>query len=123
MSWCAVYTSNSDKKKHKDVTFFSLPSDSMLREAWIKKINQTELPKDVYVCHKHFKEESFDPHWKMFAEMTGAKIKRKLLPGAIPEVFSYKQQYPQRITSINRQNALSRKKVSGISLLLVFVFI
>ena len=88
MSWCAVYGCNRNKKEHKDhVTFFSLSTEPKVRKEWISKINRTELPKEVFVCHKHFKEEWFDPNRKLFVEMTGARIKENFYPEQFLNTF------------------------------------
>lgn len=111
MSWCAVFGCNSNGKRDKDITFFSLPSDAKLRNQWITMIKRTELPKRVYVCSKHFEESCFDPSWKMQVEMLGGKIKRKLLPGSVPTLFSYKQKPHERSTSMKRKAVAEKKEV------------
>lgn len=111
MSWCSVKDCYNSSKKNKDATFHSLPSDEKTRKHWVKMINRTQLPKQVFVCSDHFQEECYDQGWKLQAEMMGKKIKRRLLPGSIPTVFPYKVMPKERPTSSKRKASAEQREL------------
>ena len=113
MSWCAAYNCNSESKKTKDVQFFQLPSNDTTRTKWIKAINRTELPKKVFICSKHFEEKCFDPSWDLQTRLfyQNRPIKRRLLPDAVPTLFSHKKPQSSRTSSVQRKLAKEREEV------------
>ena len=61
MSSCAVPNCNNNKK-NCDKSFFKLPKDKKVADAWIGRLRrEDELPKEVIVCEVHFTEDCFDP--------------------------------------------------------------
>ena len=114
MSWCAAYNCNSNSKKDKDVMFFKLPSKAETKSKWIQAINRTELPNKVFVCSKHFEEKSFDASWDLQTRLfyQDRPIKRKLVPDAVPTLFSHKKIQPQRESSVQRKVSKERQDVN-----------
>ncbi|KAH9383111.1 hypothetical protein HPB48_023846 [Haemaphysalis longicornis] len=74
---------SSQTKKAPGVSFHEIPSDSGLRELWLKSISREDwVPNDTsnysVVCSLHFRQSDFRDNVK----------KRLLKPGAVPSVFS-----------------------------------
>ena len=113
MSWCAVVYCHNCNLKNKDKSYFALPKDTKVRNAWIRAINRTELPKKVYVCSDHFEEKCFDQSWKLQSELfyQDRTVKRKLLPGSIPTIFSQKEKPKERSFSKSRSEKKKNKEV------------
>ena len=78
---CCVPLCSSAKgrKSGVGVSFHELPSDTQLREEWLKRISRDDFtPSDFsVVCSKHFKQDDYKPGLK----------KRLLKKGASPSVF------------------------------------
>ena len=62
MSWCIAvdYGNNTfTKNQEKDVSFYNLPKDLMLRTKWLANIKHENIPKNPKICHQHFKDSYF----------------------------------------------------------------
>lgn len=80
---CVPQCTSSQTKKAPGVSFHEIPSDSGLRELWLKSISREDwVPNDTsnysVVCSLHFRESDFRDNVR----------KRLLKPGAVPSVFS-----------------------------------
>ena len=60
MVWCAAVGCSNYKKKNRDITFFNIPRDKEIADAWKAKIKRKDLPKLIYLCEKHFEDDCFD---------------------------------------------------------------
>lgn len=117
MSFCAaVGCSNSSKNcTGKGISFFSLPREKSIRNAWIAAIKRTKLPKNVYVCSEHFTDECFESVYRLQAEMLSPskRKKKQLIPGSIPSVFKHKAAVKKRIpVTEKREQSVLVKQVS-----------
>ena len=90
---CAWNCTNHQYSNNTDISYHKLPIDKKIALVWIKNINRTELPKQVYLCSQHFEESSFDVlhdlKQRSLPSASNRKI-RKLLKGAVPSLFTYK---------------------------------
>jgi THAP domain. len=62
MGFCvAVNCGNNSFRKNKTVgvSFFRLPKNEQLKKKWLINIRRENLPKEVRICHLHFKESCF----------------------------------------------------------------
>lgn len=80
---CVPQCASSQRKKAPGVSFHEIPSDSGLRELWLKSIAREDWVPNVtsnysVVCSLHFRESDFRDNIK----------KRLLKPGAVPSVFN-----------------------------------
>ncbi|XP_071572048.1 uncharacterized protein [Temnothorax nylanderi] len=73
---------NNSAQCRKDISFFKLPSNDIIREGWLQKIGEVKLPNKIEfarICSDHFNEECFG---------YGKKSKRRnLLQTALPTLF------------------------------------
>ena len=101
MGCCSAYLCHNKSTKNPDKSYFVLPKDPKIRNAWIKAINRTELPKNVCVCSDHFEDGCFDKSWELQNRLfyQGRIQKRKLLPGSIPTIFPHKEKQAERSIS------------------------
>ena len=89
MARCCVKLCSNTKENYPDKSFFSIPKDKKLNDAWKAAINRTAYPKNTTVCSDHFEEECFDASWKLQTELyyKDRPIKHKLVKGSIPSLF------------------------------------
>ena len=62
MSWCVAvdYGNNTfTKNQEKDVSFYNLPKDLMLRTKWLANIKHENIPKNPKICRQHFEDSYF----------------------------------------------------------------
>lgn len=116
MSWCSAFGCSNNSKRDKEKSFFRLPGDPNVRNAWVKAINRTELPKKVLLCSDHFTENCFDKSWSLQNELfyTERTAKRKLVPGSLPTIFPHKPRPKERQTSKKRAEKKSLKEVHTV---------
>ena len=116
--------------KHEDVfadqdsakiSFHKFPTDPDLRDEWLKNMqreNWEPLP-NSHICSLHFKEEDFQIYSrdenksrKKPLSWDGDKIKqRKLLPNAIPTIFSNLSSTPySNMISVKRKHRKAKPK-------------
>ena len=69
---------------------FELPKDPELRKKWVKALKRKNfVPGSASrVCKKHFSDDCFVYKPSLMA-CTGLKFRYKLLPNAVPTLFSY----------------------------------
>lgn len=75
----------------KETSFHTLPADKKVADVWIKVINRTELPKQLFLYSEHFAESCFDRSHELRLKYILGKLKpsRKLLSGSIPTIFPH----------------------------------
>ncbi|XP_018311669.1 uncharacterized protein [Mycetomoellerius zeteki] len=82
--------SNSRKCNGERISFFQLPKNQIMREAWLRRIGENRIShnkKFGKVCSLHFSEDSFMVS-KRKSKVTEDKRKLRLLQTAIPTLFS-----------------------------------
>ena len=57
---CSVWGCDNYRKKTREITFFNLPKDKKIADAWIARLRRVDIPKNVIVCEEHFEDECFD---------------------------------------------------------------
>ena len=106
MPHCMVPGCTNDSKTTKgtEISYHRLPKDKKLSRIWVQKTKRQNPPKfeSCYVCCKHFEPECFKHSFKKLA---GQKIKKTLLPGAVPTIFKFKHgtEKRERVISIKRR--------------------
>ena len=67
----------------------------------------------IYLCAEHFAEESFDPSHDLKQRLLpeGSRIKRMLLPDAIPTIFDHRETKSSRVTSQVREKKKEKQEV------------
>ncbi|KAL3854921.1 hypothetical protein ACJMK2_028654 [Sinanodonta woodiana] len=82
--------------KREGVSLHSFPTNPVSRNQWIKQIRTTrrdwteptsDRRDSQVVCSDHFKEDDFDPAFKL-KHSFGIRSSRRLLPNAVPCMFS-----------------------------------
>ena len=120
MPHCCAWGCNNQSKLNKVVTYHFLPKDKHTASLWIRNINRTTLPKDVYLCSDHFEESCFDPHHDMkqrlLPEGSQSRIKRMLKKDAVPTKF------PQNPTKTVRDTSEKRLMMKEQSEVTLFIF-
>ena len=124
MAHCAAVGCNNKKANNKDKSLFKLPSEPTVRSAWLKKINRTALPKNIYLCSDHFTDDCFDKSWDIQSRhfYTDRPIQRRLLAGSLPSIFPHKAPVPEREWSVVRENKQKREEVTTSSFAKVHIF-
>ena len=93
MMHCCAWGCNNQTKKNLVVSYHGLPKDKRIASVWVKNINRTDLPKEVFLCSDHFEESCFDAHHDMkrrlLPEGMQSRMKRKLCKDAIPTLFRH----------------------------------
>lgn len=92
---CAVNSCTASRRSNPETKFFAFPSDKDLFNVWISKcgLNESNLPKRLQVCEKHFNPELIG--------------KRKLKKKSVPEFYLKYQdlktdgEVPERFQNIN----------------------
>lgn len=89
MPHCLAPGCSNQSNNNNTVSYHTLPKNESIRAAWIHFIGRKVLPKGGAICEDHFKPESFDKsHDLKLQLMPGcSKMKRRLLPTAVPTVF------------------------------------
>ena len=112
MPHCVAYNCNNKSDNNPSISYHRLPGPSrkLVRQTWIDVIGRTDLPKKVYLCAEHFAEESFDPSHDLKQRLLseGSRIKRMLLPDAIPTIFDHRETKSSRVTSQVREKKSKR---------------
>ena len=108
---CAAINCHNKSRRDKDRSFFNIPNDPVVKQAWIAAISRTVLPKKIVLCSDHFEEKCFDPSWKLQNELCYGNRRKlmKLIPGSIPTIFPHKKTPKERETS----KARAEKKKSS----------
>ena len=89
VAWCAAYKCDNRKTKCSTLTFFTLPKDKKLADAWITKIKTTTLPKYVYLCEEHFEEQCFDKSVDLRNKLLTGNISFVIIPNAFMQNYIY----------------------------------
>ena len=67
----------TNRSSDKTLSFHGIPSESrnkFLRKAWIHNMRRSEnLPKDAFICSKHFQEECFYKNYKVIHHVFSKK--------------------------------------------------
>ncbi|XP_055845475.1 zinc finger protein 569-like isoform X2 [Episyrphus balteatus] len=90
---CAVYNCSTHNKtkdgKRDDVSFFSFPKDEELCQKWIAACCRADDMNHLSsrVCHKHFRDEDFQPRNDFLASYGFKQIRRRLHSNAIPTLL------------------------------------
>lgn len=113
MAWCAAFNCSNTKRRDKDKSFFSLPSDESVKRSWIAAIKRSSLPKQVFVCSDHFEENCFSDSWKLENDLyyKDRPARRQLKKGSIPTIFPHKELPTERLSSKIRIEKLQAKQV------------
>ena len=91
MPHCVADGCKNNSRNNNTISYHRLPSEvhQDQRNSWLIAINRKKLPKHVYLCSNHFTEDWFnqshDLQQKLLDETS--KIKRILLPNAVPTIF------------------------------------
>lgn len=113
---CCVPECSSDgvKKaadaKGRSISFFSFPSDPIVHKEWIVQIRRDagehfSINKHTKVCSLHFAEDAFYPgdHKRDPSQKATAQTRLKLLPGAVPTIFSWSKASVKRKAPAERR--------------------
>ena len=115
MPHCAAYNCNNKTDNNSSISYHRLPGPArkVIRQAWIDAIGRTNLPKTVYLCADHFTEDCFDPSHDLKQRLLpeGSRMKRVLLPNAIPSIFKHREIKSPRETSQVRAKKKQQKEV------------
>ena len=114
MPHCVAFGCNKQTKyrKNPSVSFHAFPKDERFRQAWIRAIGRTSLPKNPHLCSEHFEAGCYEDRVRLEGELLGScPWKRKLKPDAIPTMFSHKKAAPTRLTSRKRAEKKQRQEV------------
>ena len=87
---------DSIKPVPKKTSFFIFPTDPELRNEWIRKIQRPdyEPTQNSTICSLHFKETDFQVYSQDLqvrrkeSRLTEELLRKKLLPDAVPSIFS-----------------------------------
>uniref|UniRef100_A0A3P8Z4R2 THAP-type domain-containing protein n=1 Tax=Esox lucius TaxID=8010 RepID=A0A3P8Z4R2_ESOLU len=73
-----------------DVSLHCFPHEK-IRKQWEVACGRVQLPKDPWLCSRHFSPDAFEA-FSQLMELTGAAgYKRRLKPNAVPSIFSHKE--------------------------------
>ena len=93
MPHCCAWNCTNQYSNNTDISYHKLPIDKKIAQVWIKNINRTELPKQVYLCSQHFEESCFDVSHDLKQRLLPSasnRKSRKLVKGAVPSLFAHK---------------------------------
>ena len=125
MPHCVAYNCNNKSDNNPSISYHRLPGPSrkLVWQAWIDAIGRTDLPKKVYLCAEHFTEESFDPSHDLKQRLLpeDSRIKRMLLPDAIPTIFDHRETKSSRVTSQVREKKKEKQEVHKFYVQYLFI--
>ena len=103
---CCVPQCCNRRTKRADLGFHAFPCVESLRRSWIVAIKrdrglQFQITKHTVVCSDHFRREDFTLPPDIKGESPGKK--RRLKPGAVPSIFSFRQELPSRPSPADRR--------------------
>ena len=81
----------------ENVSLFSFPRDSALKERWTKQVRRTRAgwsgpTANSYLCSDHFSEDCFERDTLMAAKL-GIQKRKKLKPDAVPTILERNKQH------------------------------
>ena len=95
--------------QNKDINFFKLPAERLTinyRREWIVQLKREDpIPKNFFVCSKHFELECFERDLK--SELLGLLPKSKMKVDAIPYIISISS---GKVTSRISEKSRSKNK-------------
>lgn len=106
---CCVYDCNNRRSRRPDLSFHVFPADPACRRRWVQAIKRVEdkinfqVTSNVVVCSDHFKPECFYSGATTAAEPGKGKY-RRLRPGSVPSLFTFRPQPKERPSADDRRN-------------------
>ena len=114
MPHCVAFGCNKQTKYRKtpSVSFHAFPKDERFRQAWVRAIGRTSLPKNPRLCSEHFEAGCYEDRVRLEGELLGScPWKRKLKPDALLTTFSHKK---SRAYSSYQQKTSREKTTRGL---------
>lgn len=99
---CCVFGCTNRRVSHPYLSFHGFPSDPELRGKWIQACKREEgahftVTKNTVVCSSHFREKDF------FSAIPGMTSTRRLRPGAVPSIFTFRPPVVERPSPSERR--------------------
>jgi hypothetical protein len=114
---CHNTTKPGINKAEKGISFHRFPRESELFTKWVANVNrdgwQPKIGKDTRLCSDHFTSDQFEPDkLHIFGlRSPGKGPRKKLMPGAVPTLFSHKPVLKARTSTVNRLRRKEQKEV------------
>ena len=92
-----------------------IPRDKILKWAWKEKIKRQVLPKEIWLCSKHFDNECFERDLKTELLNGSDDPMYKIKDDAIPTIFSYTKKPGPRKASLRRSIISERHQLADVA--------
>lgn len=99
-------------------TLYSFPKNAKDRKIWLSKVKRDKwkpgTDNDIRLCAKHFASECFEITEEQSVQIG---VRRKLIPGSIPTIFSYTTPIKSRTrTAVEKRSAIQEMKTTTVTM-------